>query len=305
MQTPQPMQHRAPAAPVRAHRRTFLDGAFEEEGSWMPQLLLVDGLILLGLFFFPMGQEGDRTITAIQLLGNEAKSGWAKLTLATLPIVGIAFILLRTLKAGKTVVGTVLLASVFPAVGGLGSEMFSELGSHAGWRVAFFWISLSGTTYALMYFGSRPRDPLARVLIGIFGSALALMYLLPVDVGPSESKVMFAAIVDGMKHSEQGATLLLSISLLPFFMAFGALWFLVPGAGGGRQREAAQHLGLILGLTPAVGWFLGLIGVAIKMDEGGVLFSAIWGSLYSSFCFLLPAMGATLLTLGIRKKSSY
>lgn len=285
--------------------RTFLDGAFAEEGSWMPRLLMTYGFIAIALFFLPMYVSEDHTETAFQILGKKGVSGWVKLMYASLPLVGVVFIILKVVQADKKLVGIILILAVFPAVGFLAAvddELPRRVATALVWRMGFFWLCLTGTVYGLMFFGSRPRDPLSKALLGVFSGMLALNYLLPVSDLQGQDTIWIAFVIKGMRDVDKGMVFLVVMSLVPLFLALGSLWFLTPGAGGERRRVFAQNHALITGLWPAFMAVVGFFVLAVKAEDPGRVMSGIWLGLYFSYCFLIPALGATLLTLGVRRR---
>jgi len=287
--------------------RTFLDGAFSEEGSWMPRLLVIYGVIAIVLFFLPIYVDNSETVGAMQLLGKKGVSGWVKLMMAAFPLIGTLFIILKVVRPQMTLVGALLLLAVIPSVGfldGVDQMIPRKFVSTVAWRMGFFWLCTAGTVYGLMFFGSRPRDPLAKVLLGIFAGMLALSYFLPVSYGHNQSTIWIMFVIKALEHVE-GLVVLVILSIVPLFLAVGSLWFLTPGAGGSRRRSFAQNMALTLGLCPSFIFFSGLFTAAIMEEKGGLVMTAVWSALYFSFVFLVPAFGATLVTLGVRKRGMY
>ena len=281
-------------------RKTFLDRAFSDEGSWMPQFLLVYGIILIGLFFLPMGAFGNKVLAPVALLGKSGASGWLKLMIALLPVVGGSLLVLRHLRSGKVVVGAALLAATLPALAvfALGATLKSGLPGATGWRLGFRWLFLCGTAFSLFYLGSRPRDSLGRTLLGVFASMLAMSYFFPVRfLGSSTVEIVVAIKV--IERANPPVVMLVVLNLLPLVVALGSLAFLNPKAVE-AHRQLAQNLGVSLCLLPAVSLFIFMLLLAVYTEKGGFILMAVWFALFGGYMSLFPVLGGTLLTMGLR-----
>lgn len=286
-------------------RPTFLDRAFSDEGSWMPTFLLIFGIILIALFFLPMGADGKRVMTAMSALGKSSVSGWLKLMLVMMPLSGVALIVLRASKAGKTTVGATLLVCVLPAIGIVplvGGMAATKAIAASTWIFVFRWFFLSGTAAAMVYISSRPSDGLGRTLLGVFAPMLALSYFFPVDVG-NESTILIAVAIKALERGGAPVVVAVVLNLLPLVFALGFMAFLSPQIAR-RNREAAQHLALLLALLPALSWLLLFLFGAIDRNEPGLMLTAVWTALFASYFHLFPVMGTTLLLLGVRSRSA-
>lgn len=291
--------------PRAVGRPTFLDRAFSDEGSWMPTFLMIFGIILIALFFLPMGADGKKVMTAMSALGKSSVSGWLKLMLVMMPLTGVALIVLRASKAGKTVVGTTLLVCVLPAIGIVplvGGMAATKAIAASTWIFVFRWFFLSGTAAAMVYISSRPSDALGRTLLGVFAPMLALSYFFPVDVG-NESTILIAVAIKALEHGGAPVVVAVVLNLLPLVFALGFMAFLSPQLAR-RNRETAQHLALMLALLPALSWLLLFLFGAIESNQPGLMLTAVWTALFASYFHLFPVMGTTLLLLGVRGRSA-
>lgn len=282
-------------------RGTFLDRAFSEEGSWMPAFLLTYGIIMIVLFFFPMFITEDAVVTAITMLGEQDVSGFLKLTLALLPVIGVCLLVLRSAKAGKTVVGAILLGATIPAFGiiTISSPLLEELPAGMTWHFVFEWLFICGTACALVYLSHRPRDGMGRTLLSVFAGMLALSYFLPMQWG-GESSFKLAVAIKSLENASAPVVLGVVLGLLPFILGLASLSFLSQTLARER-RDVAQYLAVALALLPAFSWLVVSMLAAIDYEAAGLIATGLWLSLFQGYLYLFPVFGGSLLLLGVRR----
>ena len=298
-----PPQIHAPAAGmVVAGRRTFFDRAFDDkESSWMPTFLLAYGIILILLFFLPIGVVRDQVVAAISLLGDDRTNGWLKLVFVLMPITGAALIVLRTLGARKAIVGAVLIAAALPALGTVTAamELLPKLGGNQGWQLLFRWLFMCGTSAALLYLSTRPREPLGKALLAVFAPMLVLSYLFPTNIPGAGASVELIATIQALEHASAPTVVWLVLNLVPFLLGLGSLVFL-GGPPKDGVREAAQIMAIAIVGMPVLAVFLAFIAFGIQGNEPGMIMSAVWFALFLSYFYFFPVFGGTLLMLGLR-----
>lgn len=291
------------AAPARVvGRPTVFDRAFVAEGGWMPQFLLITGIMMIVLFFMPISVDGAKAVTPFEVLGESGVPGAIKLCLMLLPVTGAVLLILRSMKARRSSVGLAMvlagapmLMSVNDAISNLPGPL-SGVVSGIGWRMTLGWLAMCGTACALMLFSTRPQEKRVRTLLTAFPLAYIALQLMPIEV-MGQSIVPLLAVFEGL-DGPQPVVLLVTANLLILVAAASALWFLSPDPTPGSRKEPAQVLAMALALLPGIALFL----VIISNNSGGEAFlSAVWMLLFISVYQLLPVLGATLLYIGMEE----
>ena len=292
----------AEAASLPGYDRTFFDRGFSSDGSWMPAFLLAGGITTIALFFIPFAVVRDEVFGAMTALGDESVSGYFKLALLLLPLIGVTLIVLRSMGASRIVVGAVLLGAALPGLGIIAGveDMIRTMPGSTGWRFAFRWLLTSGTACGLVYTSYRPRDPIAKPLLGIFSAMLALSFFLPTE-WLGGTTIELALIVKMLETEEATFIVAGVIGLLPFLSALVALVFLSDSIAA-KQRLAAQSLAFTLTMLPAATVFLVFVALAAESELAGFILTAVWFGAYFSYLFLFPVYGGTLLLLGLRRR---
>lgn len=283
--------------------RTVFDRAFAIEDPLMGGLLVAFGVILIALFFVPLGVTKNDVITAISVLGEKSAPGLLKMALVLMPLTGIGLIVMRAANASRLVVGvTMLVIALLFGVGWM--ELVSKVPLHglrgAGWHALLQWILLSGTAMAALFRGRRPGDEVGRVLLGIFAVLLTASYLLPVKV-MGKSVVVASFMVDALGKAEAGPAVYIVLMLLPMVAGLAFLSFLSDDVAR-RHSNLAQSLSAMLAALPATAFFLLLLFVAIETERGALVISAVWWGMFMLILYSLPVLGGTLLMLDTRDK---
>lgn len=291
----------SPGAPRVYGNLTVFDRVLADESPWMRGFMVTYGILLILLFFLPILVVKKEVVTAMSVLGQAGVDGYVKLALGFMPVVGVTLLVLRAVGAGRIIVGVALLAaSVFGLgiVAGL-DEGPRRMAMSGSWHFVFRWLFMAGTSFGLLAVCARPRDVVARTMLGIFAPMLALSYLFPVKVR-GESTVELVATIKAMEGAPGWAVLFLLLQLVPLVVALSALFYL-SAATAERAKGPGQWLALFLCLFPGITLFLAFLFLAVDVDKPGIVLTGIWTGLYAGYLYLFPALGGTLLFLGLRR----
>jgi len=302
----QPVAPQPPASgrPVVQVRHTFFDQAFNDESSWLPRFMMVAGIALLALFLIPVAANGSVVVTSFDLLSEPGVNGAIKLTIALLPITGITLLILRAMKASRTVVGLVLLGAAVPIILGSGLSvddlpMDSSDTSALAWRMGLGWLMFMGSATAMMVYSTRPRDKVVRTLLAVCPTVFLLLHLLPVQT-PLGSVIPLFASIEELGDLPAFAVMAVASNVMAIALSMGGLWFLTPEKTPGERKVPAQVLAAAICLLPAVAIFFIVITL---VNEAAALLTALWFSVFVACYCALPMLGGSLLLLNLRKES--
>lgn len=300
--TPRPaVGHHRPVVQVRP---TFFDQAFIDDSPWLPRFLLISGIALLALFFIPVAASGSVVITSFDLLSEPGVNGALKLTIALLPITGIALLVLRAMKASRVVVGLVLLGAAVPIILGSGLSVDdlpvpSADSTALAWRMGLGWLMFIGSATAMMVYSARPRDKVARTLLAVCPSVFLLLQLLPVQT-PLGSVIPLIAAIEQLGDMPAPVVMAVASNVMAIALSLGGLWFLTPEAHPGERKVPAQVMAAAICLLPSVAVFF---VVMTLVKEPAALLTALWVGVFIACYCAFPMLGGTLLLLSLRKES--
>lgn len=301
---PKPQSKPVVTPPPPQRNLTYFDRMLQDESPWMRGFLLAYGIILIVLFFLPIVVIRGDVVSAITVLGESRVSGWVKLALLFLPVAGVGLLVMRSMRVGQVVSGAALITA---AVVGLGIIAGMDAGPRhlsfvGGWRFAFRWLFVCGTVCGLMCVAARPRDIVARTLLGVFAPMLALTYMFPLKI-MGKSTIELVSTIQALERAPGWLAAFLVLGLVPFLVALGSLGFLSPSVAS-QRRGGAQFLAVFLAALPALTALLAFVFLAIAVEKPIIVLTGVWIGLYSSYLYLFPALGGALLFLGLRRRGA-